>query len=693
MKFSPILLLLLVSTAVAAPIQWTHRTRGETAIAADHAGDLIVTGRGTDDPQAGNPEYYIYTAKHSGTDGHLLWEKSVPPTGGSYNDDARIVRVDSANNVLVASRHSSRIHLVKYSGSNGQLLWEGPAFDFFNTSDIAEMELDANNDVIVTGSTTAIASNRDVYDYFSTTKYSGTNGQVIWQRAFNGPGQPYDLAIDPSGHVIVAGYSRPPGSEGTSGPYDFYVTKYDAGDGHVWWEYRHPVLHHGWAYQVAADAGGNALVTGRIDYDTYTTKLAAADGSQLWTNRIGGIREEVAKDMVVDRNGNAIIAASHWGTDYFGSFYTAKYAGDDGRLLWERRNKGTGDYTAGEARTVKLGTDGTVYVSGNRGQVVHQIYTAAYAPDGVLLWEQRYLLPGFGNSAALHPMALLPNDDLAVLGLGQEGENRIPIMVRYTTASQLLNISTRMNVQTGDDALFAGFIVTGQSPKKILLRAIGPSLQFAGGLQDPVLELHTADGTTISNDNWKDNQEAEIKATSIPPPNDKESAIVALVPPGAHTAIVRGKNDGTGRGLIEVYDISAIEPATPSNISTRGRVGGGDDVMIGGFILRGPRPSTVLIRAIGPSLTSAGVPGALQDPTLELVDSNGLSITNDDWKRNAAGEADPAQQGRIERTGSAPKDDRESAVLVSLGAGPYTAIVRGKHNSIGVALIEAYNLE
>ena len=686
MKISSLLLLLLAGTSFAAPIQWTHRTRAGAAIAADHAGDLIVTGRVTNNPQAGNPDYYLYTAKHAGTDGHLLWEYTAPNTGGTSNDDGRIVRVDSADNVVVAGLHSSRIHMVKYSGSDGRVLWKGPPFDFFNISDLAEMEIDANNDVIVTGWTRAIATNGPVYDYLSTAKYSGTNGRLIWRRTYNGPGRPSDLAIDPSGHVIVAGHSRLPGSEGTFGPSDFYLTKYDASDGHVWWEYRHVVLDHGRAYQVAADASGNALVTGRIDYDTYTTKLAAADGSQIWANRIAGIREEIAKDMVVDQSGNAIIAASHWGTDNHGSFYTAKYAGDDGRLLWERRNKGTGDYTAGEARAIKLGSDGTIYVSGDMGQIGHQIYTDAYAPgDGVLRWEQRFILPGLGADAASYPLALLPDEDVAVLGGGE--------IVKYSTASQLLNISTRMRVQTGDNALFAGFIVTGSSAKKVLLRAIGPSLPMAGALQDPVLELRSADGTTVINDDWKDSQESEIRATSLPPPHDKESAIVAVVPPGAHTAIVREKSGGTGSGLVEVYDISAVEPATPANISTRGHVGTGDDVMIGGFILRGPRASTVLLRAIGPSLASAGVPGALQDPTLELVDPNGNSVTNDNWKLNAAGAADPAQQSRIENTGAAPKDDHESALLVSLAAGPYTAIVRGKNNSTGVALIEAYNLE
>jgi hypothetical protein len=325
------------------------------------------------------------------------------------------------------------------------------------------------------------------------------------------------------------------------------------------------------------------------------------------------------------------------------------------------------------------------------GGIRYEVHAVVYAAGGALLWEQRYVSPDGNPYISPTGEALLPNNDLAVVGSERDGSNLL--LIKYSTASQFLNISTRARVQTGDDALIGGFIVNGSSPKKVLLRAIGSSLPITGALQDPILELHMADGTTVTNDNWRDTQEAEIEATSIPPPNDKDSAIVAIIPPGAHSAIVRGQNGATGLGLVEVYDIDSAAPATPANISTRGRVGIGDDVMIGGFILRGPRPSTVLIRTIGPSLTSAGVPGALQDPTLELVDSNGNSFSNDDWKRNAAGEIDPAQQSRIESTGLAPRDDRESALLVSLVSGPYTAIARGKNNSTGVALIEAYNLE
>ena len=257
----------------------------------------------------------------------------------------------------------------------------------------------------------------------------------------------------------------------------------------------------------------------------------------------------------------------------------------------------------------------------------------------------------------------------------------------------MLNISTRAHVGLNHDAAIGGFIVTGSAPKKVLVRGLGPSVPVGGALEDPVLELHRADGSVVGNDNWKDTQQAEIAATTIPPAHDQESAIVAIVSPGAHTAVLRGKNGGTGIGLIEVYDIDSAAPSTPANISTRSVVGVGNDVMIGGVILRGPRASTILARAIGPSLASAGIANPLQDPTLELVNANGAVLTNDDWKRNSAGSPDPVQQSRIESTGAAPTDDRESALLVTLAPGNYTAIVRGKNNSTGTALVEFYNLE
>ena len=197
----------------------------------------------------------------------------------------------------------------------------------------------------------------------------------------------------------------------------------------------------------------------------------------------------------------------------------------------------------------------------------------------------------------------------------------------------LANISTRVTVETGDMVLIGGFIVTGTEPKKVIVRAIGPSLPVAGKLANPTLELYDASGLLVSNDNWKSTQQAEIEATTIPPPNDLESAIVATLPANnsAYTAIVRGANNTTGVGLVEVYDLDRTVDSKLANISTRGLVQTGDDVIIGGLIVLGADPQNVIVRAIGPSLPVAG---RLADPMLELQTPTARS-----WSRMTTGEA------------------------------------------------------
>jgi hypothetical protein len=264
---------------------------------------------------------------------------------------------------------------------------------------------------------------------------------------------------------------------------------------------------------------------------------------------------------------------------------------------------------------------------------------------------------------------------------------------------QLLNISTRMEVLRDDNVLIGGFIVTGTEPKKIIVRGIGPSLQVPGRLADPTLELHQGSGTLATNDNWKINdqtgqsQETEIRATTIPPNNDLESAIVATVNPGSYTAVMAGKNGGTGTGLVEVYDLAQGVNARLANISSRGFVDTADNVMIGGFIVGGPSGDNgrVLVRALGPSLTNSGVAGALADPALELHDGNGTTIaTNNDWKVRSDG---TSQESEIQTTTLQPTNDSESALLRTLAPGNYTAIVRGINNGTGVGLVEVYNLQ
>jgi len=249
-----------------------------------------------------------------------------------------------------------------------------------------------------------------------------------------------------------------------------------------------------------------------------------------------------------------------------------------------------------------------------------------------------------------------------------------------------------MKIETGDNVGIGGFIVTGTDPKQVLLRGIGPSLGSQGvpnPLADPVMELHGPAGfQTITNDNWMDTDPAGIKATGLAPTDDLESAILVTLDPGAYTAIVKGNNDGTGVGLVEVYDLSSGVNSKLANISTRSLVQTGNDIMIAGFILGGnTQEDNFVMRGIGPSLTGQGVAGALADPTLELRDGNGnLIIANNDW------EDDPAQAAVVSAAGLAPTDPKESAIAATLGSGVYTALLAGAGGGTGVGLVEVYDI-
>jgi hypothetical protein len=256
-----------------------------------------------------------------------------------------------------------------------------------------------------------------------------------------------------------------------------------------------------------------------------------------------------------------------------------------------------------------------------------------------------------------------------------------------------LNLSTRLQVEAGENLAIGGFLITGNSPKKVAVRGLGPSLRAAGfvdtALPDPILELRGPDSSLIvSNDNWRDNQAsaAELETAGLAPGSDFESAVVATLPPGAYTATVSGTNSSTGLGLVEVYDLDQASDGQLTNISTRGLVRTGSSVIIGGFILGGETgQANVLLRAIGPSLTTVGIENALADPTLELRNSNGVLLqSNDNWKDR--------QQAAIEATGIPPQNDLEAAILATLSPGSYTTVVAGKGGSVGVCLIEVYNL-
>jgi hypothetical protein len=301
-------------------------------------------------------------------------------------------------------------------------------------------------------------------------------------------------------------------------------------------------------------------------------------------------------------------------------------------------------------------------------------------PIGRLFLDR--ITPGSGASAVLGAFTLASNGQLSFTA------GSAPV-------ARLLNISTRMKVLAGDNALIGGLIITGPAPKKVAIRGLGPSLSkppynLSGTLDDPTIELHNSSTSLAFNDNWHDDpaQAARISAAGLAPSDPKESALIITLNPGQYTVVLRGKNDGTGIGVVEAYDLDQAPNSELAQISTRGFVSTGDSVMIGGTII-GPGTALnprVAFRAIGPSLAAHGIKNPLLDPTLELHNSNGAVVqSNDNWKTS--------QQEDALAAGLAPPDDRESVIVAVLPPGAYTAIVKGKGANTGIALVEAYNLQ
>jgi WD40 repeat protein len=490
---------------------------------------------------------------------------------------------------------------------------------------------------------------------------------------------------------------------------------------------------------------GKVLVAGGSD--TNGTSLASAElydpATGNWSLTGSLAKRRASHTATLLPNGKVLVAA--------GYFFVPPATSDDGVIASaELYDPSTGSWsatgslqTAREFHTATLLTNGEVLVAGGNNfndlgtAELYDPTTETWNPTGSLVTARVYhtatLLPSglvlvIGGSAnnptgyaaaaelfdpatgswtaagdlltgrSLHSATLLPNGKVLVAAgyrntALSSAELYNPDGLSVT--AQFQNIATRSKVLTGDKVLIGGFIITGNAPKKVLLRAIGPSLPLAGFLSNPTLELHQGSATIAMNDDWKvkpdgSSQQAEIEATRIPPTNDLESAIVMTLDPGNYTAVINGRNGGEGIGLIEAYDLDQAAPSQLANISTRGFVDNGDNVMIGGIIL-GPRDfggTRLMARALGPSLFIAGM---LADPTLELHNSNGDKIaSNNNWK--VSDSSGQSQELEIRATSLPPTNDFESAIVVVLSPGSYTAIMAGVGGGTGIGLIEFYNL-
>jgi cytochrome c peroxidase len=277
-------------------------------------------------------------------------------------------------------------------------------------------------------------------------------------------------------------------------------------------------------------------------------------------------------------------------------------------------------------------------------------------------------------------------------------DGTITVIDTSLPAAQTVNLSTRMRVLTGDKVGIGGFIITGTAPKRVLVRALGPSLAPFGLtnlLTDPRISLNGPAGfTPIVNDNWRSSQENEITATGLAPGNDLESAIIATLAPGSYTAVLSGTNAGIGSAILEIYDLDFAAPSKLANISTRAFVGTGDDILIAGFTVGNANSvDNIIVRGLGPSLTASSLDQVLLNPTLDVRDANGASlVANDNWRDNP-------QAGEIIGAGLGPSSFFESAVAITVGPGAYTALLSAAPgggfpnppSNPGIGLVEVYS--
>ncbi|MGI8955585.1 MAG: aryl-sulfate sulfotransferase [Chthoniobacterales bacterium] len=313
------------------------------------------------------------------------------------------------------------------------------------------------------------------------------------------------------------------------------------------------------------------------------------------------------------------------------------------------------------------------YVFTEQGQALH-VRLAGLDPRGEKVFDYQYLTAGCTEVFNATPLHL---ETTAFPSVGP----------------QSLDLSTRGLVGPSDEALIAGFIVTGNESKTVVLRALGPSLAgkgLSGTLADPAITLFDSSGAVVAtNDNWTtDSKAGQIAAEGLAPGDPSEAALLTTLAPGVYTAVVSAADSATGLGLVEIYDVSPASDSSLANMSTRGMVGfGPDDLLISGFIIGAVDNSTVVLRSLGPSLGAAGITDPLSDPSFNVYDQNGSHLGgNDDWR-------DDPSAPDLELNQLAPPNDSEAATVLHLPPGAYTAVTAGADGGTGIGLIEVYNLE
>jgi hypothetical protein len=447
-------------------------------------------------------------------------------------------------------------------------------------------------------------------------------------------------------------------------------------------------------FQIGLGSAGRTLIDGNTSWDT-----AAAPAITAWDNVMSRLQYtgNVASPPVSsgDRVNAIVFSNTVFGQKFGSGTLAVTYWHSSGSNIIEadilfNRNQQFDSYRG----PLRFGTSGW-YIGDIRRVLIHELGHALGLdhPD-----QHGQHVDAIMNSVTSNRETLSADDisgaqSMYAAPTPTPTPTPAPTPTPNPSASHFANISTRMDVGTGNNVMIAGFIVSGSQSKTVIVRALGPTLGsygVANALSDPMLELHDSSGATIAtNDDWQTGSQAsQIASSGYAPNNSNEPALIATLPAGAYTAIVRGYNNSTGVALVEVYELDTLSTRL-SNISTRGQVGTNQNVLIGGLIINGSTSKKLIARAIGPSLASPpfSLSGTLSNPTLELHDSSGnLLASNDDWGSGT-------QAAAISASGYQPSNAKESAIIATLASGNYTAIVRGVNDSTGIALVDAYDLD
>jgi WD40 repeat protein len=573
---------------------------------------------------------------------------------------------------------------VLVAGENSTIaeLYDPASRTWADTGSMSDLRYDHTATLLNNGKVLVVGGSILFTTHASTELYDPATGNWTATGNLNNARRGHTATLLPDGKVLVAGgFFDLPGTT-TGGSSISSAELYDPATGT--WTLTGTLANARSYHTATLLPNGKVLVAG--GYDPYRAGILKgaelydpATGTWTATGSLG--YQRAFHQAVLLPTGKVLVAGGE--NINSGTFTSELY--DPGTGTWAM----TGNLAHGGYSTATLLPKGRVLVAGGYSGGIYssaELYDPAsgtWTATGSLIF-----------SRVRHTATLLPDGTVLVAGGAVPGTNstRLTAELYGKAMPTLLNISTRMHVQTGDKALIAGFIITGTAQKTVLVRGIGPSLAVNGAVADPVIEVHGPSGELLgTNDNWNDAAtRQQISDSGLAPSNELESALWGVINPGAYTVILTGKDGGTGVGSVEVYDLDEPADSRLANISTRGFVDTGDNVMIGGLIVGGGNPSgvdKVVVRALGPSIP---VTGALANPTVELHDENGNVIAfNDDWKTRPDGSS---QQSEIEATTLPPSNDLESALVQTLQPGSYTAILRGKNDTTGIGLVEVYHL-